>query len=170
MSAALALPAVVVAASQQSAAGTTGTGSHPAGTSGSAGTGSGTGSGKTAVGGAAGAGAAAGAAAGGGEKLLQSVSPPCTTCHQMTAGVDQPGPSLAGLAQRAQQRLKAPGYKGKARDAKSYIRESIVDPNAYVVPGATYGSGGKSLMPATYGQTLKPAQVDQIVDFLMKAK
>lgn len=116
---------------------------------------------------AAGPGSTAGS---GGEQLLKSAQPPCTTCHQMTAGVDQPGPSLAGLAQRAQQRLKAPGYKGKARDAKSYIRESIVDPNAYVVPGATYGSGGKSLMPATYGQTLKPAQVDQIVDFLMKAK
>lgn len=104
------------------------------------------------------------------EQLLKSAQPPCSTCHQLKAGVDQPGPSLAGIAQRAQKHIKDPAYKGKARDAKSYIRESIVNPNAYIVPGPTYASGGKSLMPANYGQTLTPGQVDQIVDYLMTLK
>lgn len=118
----------------------------------------------------AGATAAAGADAAGGEKLLQSAMPPCTTCHQLKAGVNAPGPSLAGLAQRATQRIAAKDYKGKARDARSYIRESILDPNAYLVPGQGYAAGGKSLMPATYAQSLKPEQVDQIVNFLMTLK
>lgn len=133
--------------------------------------------GSSAGGAASGAGKAAGAmsSAGGtgraaGEQLLKSAQPPCITCHQLKAGVEQPGPSLAGIAQRAQQRIKAPGYKGKARDAKAYLRESILDPNAYVVPGATYAAGGKSLMPATYGQTMKPEQVNQLVDYLMTLK
>lgn len=105
-----------------------------------------------------------------GEQLLKSAQPPCITCHQLKAGVEQPGPSLAGIATRAQQRIKARDYKGKARDAKAYLRESIMDPNAYVLPGATYAAGGKSLMPATYGQTMKPEQVNQLVDYLMTLK
>lgn len=140
-----------------------------------AGTAAGSATGSSAGGAASGAGEAAGAtpsAAGraAGEQLLKSAQPPCITCHQIKAGVEQPGPSLAGIAQRARQRIKAPGYKGKTRDAKAYLRESILDPNAYVVPGATYAAGGKSLMPATYGQTMKPEQVNQLVDYLMTLK
>ena len=105
-----------------------------------------------------------------GEQLLKSAQPPCITCHQLKAGVEQPGPSLAGIATRAQQRIKAKDYKGKARDAKAYLRESIMDPNAHIVPGATYAAGGKSLMPATYAQSLKPEQVNQLVDYLMTLK
>lgn len=116
------------------------------------------------------AGAAGTADASAGEKVLQSAMPPCTTCHQLKAGVNAPGPSLAGVAQRAAQRIAAKDYKGKAKDARGYIRESILDPNAYVVPGQGYAAGGKSLMPATYAQSLKPEQIDQIVNFLMTLK
>lgn len=134
-----------------------------------AGTASGsTSTGSAATGGSKAAGpAAAGNAAANGGQLLTSAQPPCGTCHQLKAGVDQPGPSLAGIAQRAQKHIKDPAYKGNAKDAKSYIRESIVNPNAYIVPGPTYASGGKSLMPANYGQTLKPGQIEQMVDYLM---
>lgn len=116
------------------------------------------------------AGKASTAASAAGEQLFKTAQPPCITCHQLKAGVEQPGPSLAGIAQRAQQRIKARDYKGKARDAKAYIRESIMDPNAYLVPGATYAAGGKSLMPVTYAQMLKPEQVNQLVDYLMTLK
>lgn len=130
-----------------------------------------TATGSAATGGSKAAGpAAATAGAANAEQIIKSAQPPCSTCHQLKAGVDQPGPSLAGLAQRAQKRIKDPAYKGKAKDAKAYIRESILDPNAYVVPGPTYAAGGKSLMPATYGQTLKPEQVNQLVDYLMTLK
>ena len=64
-------------------------------------------------------------------------------------------------------RLKSPDYKGKATDVEGYIRESILDPNAHVLTGPTYSTGGRSLMPADYGQTLKPEQVDQIVAYLL---
>lgn len=142
-----------------------------AGTAAGSATSSGAGSAAPGAGKAAGATSpAGGAGSAAGEQLLKSAQPPCITCHQLKAGVEQPGPSLAGLAQRAQQRIKAPGYKGKAKDAKAYLRESILDPNAYVVPGATYAVGGKSLMPATYGQTMKPEQVNQLVDYLMTLK
>ena len=80
------------------------------------------------------------------------------------------GPSLAGIATVAAGRIRAPDYHGQATDAAGYIRESIVDPNAYVLPGPTYSAGGRSLMPGDFAQTLKPEQVDQIVAYLLTLK
>jgi nitric oxide reductase subunit C len=82
-------------------------------------------------------------------------------------GVNIVGPTLAGMPATAAARIKSPEYRGKATDAETYIRESILDPNAHVLTGPTYSTGGRSLMPADYAQTLKPEQVDQIVTYLM---
>lgn len=124
--------------------------------------------------GAAGTGASGGAggkaAGSAGEKVFQSAMPPCATCHQLKANVNQPGPSLAGIATRAAQRVAAKDYKGKAKDARAYLRESIMAPDAYIVPGQTYAANGQSLMPKTYAQALKPEQIDQLVDYLMTLK
>jgi nitric oxide reductase subunit C len=64
-------------------------------------------------------------------------------------------------------RIKSPEYRGKAKDAAGYIRESILEPNAHVLTGPTYAAGGRSLMPGDYERTLKPDQVDHIVAYLM---
>jgi nitric oxide reductase subunit C len=80
------------------------------------------------------------------------------------------GPSLAGLEATAAARVQAAGYQGKATDAAGYIRESILEPNAYLVPGATYSSNGQSMMPPGLGQALEPAQVDALVAYLMTLK
>lgn len=132
--------------------------------SGAAGSASG-GAGTGASGGAGGKGAGSA-----GEKVFQSAMPPCATCHQLKAGVNQPGPSLAGIATRAAQRVAAKDYKGKAKDARAYLRESIMAPDAYIVPGQTYAANGQSLMPKTYAQALKPEQIDQLVDYMMTLK
>jgi nitric oxide reductase subunit C len=80
------------------------------------------------------------------------------------------GPSLAGIAATAANRVRGSDYHGKAKDAPSYIRESILDPNAHVLVGPTYSTGGRSLMPSDYAQTLKPDQVDEIVAYLLTLK
>ncbi|MDF3030735.1 MAG: c-type cytochrome [Moraxellaceae bacterium] len=108
-----------------------------------------------------------------GETLFKNAAPPCATCHAIQAGREQPGPSLAGIAAKAKARVAAPGYKGKAKDARGYLREAIVNPSAHIAPapaGATYGAGGNSLMPSVYAQALKPQQVEQLVDYLMTLK
>ena len=66
--------------------------------------------------------------------------------------------------------MKSGDYHGSAKDAATYIRESILDPNAYVLQGPTYSAGGRSLMPSDYAQTLKSEQVDQIVAYLLTLK
>ena len=88
----------------------------------------------------------------------------------MAPGVNLAGPSLAGVATRAAQIVGSPDYKGEAKDVAGYIRESIVEPSAHVVPGAMYSANGISFMPNTYGKDLKPEQIDQLVAYLSTFK
>ena len=64
--------------------------------------------------------------------------------------------------------MRSPEYRGRAKDAAGYIRESILDPGAYVVPGANYRQpDGRSVMPGDFGRTLSPSAVDDLVAFLL---
>jgi nitric oxide reductase subunit C len=105
-----------------------------------------------------------------GEALFKQSPPACYSCHSTQPGVQIVGPSLAGLAGRATEVLKNPAYKGTARSADEYIRESILRPSAYVVTGPTFGASGQSIMPAVYQDTLKPADIDHLVAYLSTLK
>jgi len=101
-----------------------------------------------------------------GQALFRAATPGCSVCHSLSPGVNLAGPSLAGLVARAGEVVAAPDYRGKAKDAAGYIRESIVTPSAHLVPGATYSANGRSFMPDVYGRDLKPQQIDQLVAYL----
>jgi nitric oxide reductase subunit C len=105
-----------------------------------------------------------------GQTLFNAPTAGCFACHSTAAGVNLAGPTLAGIGTRAEATLKDAAYKGAAKDAAGYIRESIVNPHAYLVPGATYGAGGRSFMPDQYDKTLKPEQVDELVAYLVTLK
>lgn len=105
-----------------------------------------------------------------GQSLFRTVAPACNACHSTAPGVNMVGPSLAGVAERAQRLVGTPDYKGKAKDAAGYIRESIVEPSAHLLPGAMYSANGVSFMPDTYGKELKPEQIDQLVAYLSTLK
>ena len=105
-----------------------------------------------------------------GERVFRSAQPACTSCHSIAPGVNMAGPSLAGVAQRAATQLQDPAYKGRAKDAAAYLREAVVEPSAHIAAGGTYGAGGVSFMPATYGQSLQPQQVEQLVAYLATLK
>ncbi len=55
----------------------------------------------------------------------------CTLCHNALLRA----PLLDGIGARAADIIKGDGYKGKATDSGEYLRESLVDTSAYVVPG-----------------------------------
>ena len=105
-----------------------------------------------------------------GEALFRSSPPACSACHSAALGVQLVGPSLAGIANRAQQIVQGPEYHGKATTADAYVRESILEPSAFVVAGPTFSAGGHSFMPDNFARTLKPAEVDQLVAYLMTLK
>jgi nitric oxide reductase subunit C len=101
-----------------------------------------------------------------GQAYFNTVTPPCNACHSIAPNVNLVGPSLAGVASRADKLLKSPAYKGSAKDAASYIKESIMHPNAYILPEPMYSANGVSFMPDTYKASLTPEQVDSIAAFL----
>jgi nitric oxide reductase subunit C len=102
-----------------------------------------------------------------GRALFNGTPPGCAACHSIAPGVSIVGPTMAGLAATAAARIQAPEYRGAATDAAGYIRESIVEPHAFVLPGVTYSAGGRSLMPTGYGESLTPEQIDQLVAYLL---
>lgn len=102
-----------------------------------------------------------------GEALFRTTATPvCSACHSIAPGVNLAGPSLAGLASRAKQVIASPDYKGKAKDAEGFIRESIVTPSAYLHPGDMFSANGMSFMPDTFAKSLTPEQIDQLVAYL----
>lgn len=74
---------------------------------------------------------------------------------------------MAGVGGRAETVIAAPDYTGSVTDAESYIRESILDPNAYLVPGPTFSAGGISFMPQNTEDLLTAEEIDQLVSYLM---
>ncbi len=90
----------------------------------------------------------------------------CASCHRLTPGGALVGPSLAGVGTRAGERIHESDYHGGARSADAYLRESILEPSRFIVPGANYSAGGRSLMPDGYGQSLQPEQINDLVAYL----
>ena len=110
---------------------------------------------------------AAGDATRGQQLFARSV---CVSCHDITK--PWPGgdvcPNLGNIATEAARIVKLREYRGKAKDAAGYIRESIVDPNAYLVPGANYRTAeGKSVMPQDIAKAFKPSELDDLVAYLL---
>lgn len=91
----------------------------------------------------------------------------CASCHSLSPGVTLVGASLAKIGERADERVESPDYTGDAETAEGYLRESVLEPNAYVVPGERFATGdGRSLMPGHYGEQLSQEEVDDLVAFL----
>ncbi|MNJ63814.1 Cytochrome c [compost metagenome] len=105
-----------------------------------------------------------------GEALFRSATPVCTACHSTAPGVNLAGPTLAGLATRAEHTLASPDYQGQADSVEGFIRESIVAPSRYLHPGDMYSAGGTSFMPTTYADALSDQQLDQLVAYLATFK
>ena len=105
-----------------------------------------------------------------GERVFRTAAPACVACHSVAPGVNMAGPSLAGVGTRTEQLLASGQYQGQAKDVAGYLRESVMQPSAHVVPGPMYSASGTSFMPATYGTSLTPAQLDQLVAYLSSLK
>lgn len=87
----------------------------------------------------------------------------CGTCHASSAaGTRGPfGPAHDAMAVIAGARVRDGSYRGEATDAAGYVRESIVAPLAYVVPGY---AGSYHRMPAY--TSLSDRDLNALVAFL----
>jgi len=91
-------------------------------------------------------------------------APGCVTCHTLD-GTVLVGPSFKGVATHAENVINDPGYTGSAKTAEEYLKESIINPNAYLNPGFAAG-----LMYQNYGTELSEQEVNDLVAYLLTLK
>ena len=89
------------------------------------------------------------------EERILGPNPGCVTCHSYDPDTTLVGPSIAGVAVRAQTRVSG-------QTAAEYLRESIVSPSAYVVD--TFDDGK---MPADWAEILTEAEIEAVVGYLL---
>ncbi|MDP6822703.1 MAG: c-type cytochrome [Dehalococcoidia bacterium] len=75
----------------------------------------------------------------------------CNACHS-TGSDTRVGPGHAGVFQRAAGRT--------GLSAEEYLRQSIIDPSAFVVDGFA------PVMPATFGSSLTDREIDDLIAYL----
>lgn len=89
----------------------------------------------------------------------------CGSCHVIGV-LGQPGkvgPDLSNIGNTAGRRI--PGVS-----AEQYIRQSILDPGAFIAPECPDGPCLDGIMPRMYAQSLSPEQQETLVDFLLEQK
>lgn len=100
-----------------------------------------------------------------GSTIGTASAPGCITCHNVTGTEKLVGPSQAGVATRAADEIKSAKYTGTAKTAEEYLRESIVDPNVYVVDGFQ-----PDVMYKNFGKELSEQEIKDLVAYLMTLK
>ena len=97
----------------------------------------------------------------------------CPLCHTIPGvegAMGELGPKLHEKV-NAPNRIKDPNYKGKATNTKEYVRESILNPGAYVVFNEAEGeSFPDGLMPTTFGEMLSVSALEKVVDFISQTE
>lgn len=81
----------------------------------------------------------------------------CASCHSTSPDVVIVGPSMAGIANRAGERVEG-------MDAETYLQTSILKPNAFLVPGFP-----DSMLPDIAKQ-LTSEELDAVVMYLLTLK
>jgi mono/diheme cytochrome c family protein len=84
------------------------------------------------------------------EERVVGANPGCVTCHSLEEGVTLVGPSLFAVESPIDGLTTA-----------EYVRQSILDPDAYVVAGFVAGQ-----MQPVWGDYLSPEQVESLVVLL----
>lgn len=89
-----------------------------------------------------------------GEALFFDSATTCILCHAIQGQGGTRGPDLAGLATRAQARVEG-------MTAEEYIRQSVLDPRAYVVHGF------EPIMPEGLVSVVGEGNLDDLIAFLL---
>lgn len=77
-------------------------------------------------------------------------------------------PDLSHIATDALEIIHRPDYHGQATTAQEYIFESVMTPNAFVLPPFNALTiDGTSIMPKDFSQRMTPAQIQDLIAYLM---
>ncbi len=81
----------------------------------------------------------------------------CAACHDFQGDAIIVGPSLSQIATIAETRVSG-------KDAKTYIEESFLYPDVFIVEGFD------DLMPATFSNLLAQEEIDSLMAYLLTLK
>jgi cytochrome c2 len=86
----------------------------------------------------------------------QGEAPPCSTCHQTVTGQFgfTIGPNLDGIGERA-------GIRVDGLTAEEYLRQSMLEPRRYIVPGY------RNMMYSNYNSHLTEQDVQDLIAYLL---
>ena len=97
----------------------------------------------------------------------------CPLCHTIPGiegAVGELGPKLHEKT-NAMDRIKDSRYKGSAKSTREYVRESILDPSAYVVMNEEAGElFPDGLMPPDFKNKLSVDALDKLVNFISETE
>jgi nitric oxide reductase subunit C len=95
-------------------------------------------------------------------KQASGTNAACKACHSLVPGEILTGPSLAGVASRAETRVTG-------ETAEQYIRTSIQQPNAFIVPDDPkyVQANGKSAMPEGLGNLMSDQDLADLIAYLL---
>jgi hypothetical protein len=101
------------------------------------------------------------------EEMINTLGCPlCHTIPGIEGAVGELGPVLHEKI-NAPQRIKDPNYKGKAKSGRDYVKESILNPNAYIVFNEAEGEPfPEGVMPQDFANKLSVSALDKLVDFI----
>lgn len=89
----------------------------------------------------------------------------CGSCHKIGSigEAHKVGPDLSNIGTVAAERVAGV-------PAVAYIRQSILEPNAYIAPHCPNGPCLPNIMPQDYAQRLSPEQIETLVAFLLQQR
>lgn len=93
----------------------------------------------------------------------------CGTCHTiegLEGANGQVGPDHTNLGSRAEELADDAGVES----AEAFIRQSIVEPDAYVAEECPTGPCQPGVMPQDFGERFSEEQIDNLVAFLMQQR
>ncbi len=94
----------------------------------------------------------------------------CTLCHKPAPLGRAPDIEGDDMVAESVKRLADPRYKGEAKDAEGYLRESMVDPSRYVVAGWGKKGSNDSESPMPHVDKppiqLSPMEIDAVIAWL----
>lgn len=91
--------------------------------------------------------------------------PGCITCHSLAPDVVLLGPSLADITTRSAMTIQQADYTGQGASVEGYLQESIIAPNAYIVPGFA-----PDVMRPNFATELSLQEIADLVVFLSTRK
>lgn len=94
----------------------------------------------------------------------------CDSCHDISNPFPggEYGPNLGNISTEALNVIALPDYQGTATNAAEYIRESVLMPNIYIVPGPNYiDAPGVSAMTQDFGESIPPQDLNDLIAYLL---